>query len=71
MHQIRNLSDVGWWLRKLARTVRTLSCLFAAQMFGEYVHNVGGGEIEYARYRWRGRDWGIPTGPLEDVEGGA
>lgn len=49
------------WLKKLGRTTKTLSCLFMAQMFGEYRHSGWDGTIHYARYTWRGREWIIPT----------
>lgn len=52
------------FLRKLWSTSRILVNLAMARTFGEYVHSVGGGEFEYARYRWRGREWAIPTGPI-------
>lgn len=64
--QVRNLSDLRLWLNKLGRTARILGCLFAARMFGEYQHSGSDGRIEYARYRWRGRDWIIPTSAAED-----
>lgn len=54
------------WFRKLFRTIRILSCLFMARMFGEYRHSGFNGDFEYARYAWRGREWIIPTGPTED-----
>lgn len=54
-----------WWLRKLARTTRTLTTLFMARMFGDYVHSVGGDRFEYAVYRWRGETWAIPTSPMD------
>jgi hypothetical protein len=54
-----------WTLRKLGRTIRLLFCLGAARMFGTYRNSGWDGEINYARYTWRGRDWIIPTGPVE------
>lgn len=54
------------WLKKLGRTVCILSCLFMARMFGRYEYSGFDGEIEYCRYRWRGRSWVIPTGSVED-----
>jgi hypothetical protein len=35
-----------------------------ARMFGEYHHSGWNGQVEFARYRWRGEEWLIPTGPL-------
>ena len=50
------------FMRKLWGTACILTNLGMARMFGEYVHSVGGYvEFEYARYRWRGREWAIPT----------
>ena len=34
-------------------------------MFGEYRHSGWNGEVSFARYRWRGKEWFFPTGPLE------
>lgn len=53
------------FIRKLGRTVLILSCLFCARMFGQYQHSGFDGTIEFARYRWRGVDWIIPTGCAE------
>lgn len=53
-------------LKKLRRTIRMLSCLFMAQMFGEYQHSGWNGKIDYARYRWRGKDWIIPTSAIDE-----
>lgn len=47
--------------RKLGRTVRMLWMLGCARMLGKYVHSGWDGSVEYARYRWRGREWIIPT----------
>lgn len=54
-------------LRKFGRTLQILWCLGCARMLGEYVHSANDGVIDYARYRWRGREWIIPTGPVEDT----
>lgn len=53
------------WLSKLCRTVSLLSKFLMARMFGEYVHSGWNGQVSFARYRWRGEEWLIPTGPLE------
>lgn len=54
------------WIFKLGRTIRVLSILFMARMFGEYIHSGWNGEFDYARYRWRGNEWIIPTSPAHD-----
>jgi hypothetical protein len=52
-------------MKKALATIRILSCLFMARMFGTYRHSVGGHDIApYAVYRWRGRWWHIPTGSV-------
>lgn len=53
------------FIRKLASTVRILTCLGMARTFGQYQHSGWDGDINYARYSWRGREWIIPTGPAE------
>jgi len=53
-------------LRKLCGTIRILARLGMARTFGEYIHSGWNGEISYARYRWRGREWIVPTGHAED-----
>lgn len=57
---------VAHWLRKLRNTVQILSCLLAARMLGKYETTVWNGEFGYARYRWRGRSWPIPTTHIEE-----
>lgn len=57
--------DIAHFCKKLVRVTRTLCCLFAAQMFGRYIHSGWNCEISFARYEWRGREWIIPTGPVE------
>jgi hypothetical protein len=54
------------WLRKLDRTLRMLGCLFMARMFGKYEHSGWNETISYARYRWRGVSWIIPTSCVEE-----
>lgn len=51
---------------KLLDTLRLLARLGAARMLGRYVHSGWNGEIPFARYEWRGREWIIPTGPVDD-----
>lgn len=53
------------WLHKFRGTVAILTKLGMARMFGQYEHSAWNGEISYARYRWRGETWIIPTGPVE------
>lgn len=54
------------FIRKLLRTIRVMSCLGMARMFGEYRHSGWNGEFNYARYVWRGKEWIIPTGPVNE-----
>lgn len=51
-------------LRKFASTVKILTTLGMARTFGEYQITIGGGDITYAVYKWRGKKWGFPTEPL-------
>jgi hypothetical protein len=53
-------------LRKLRSTLTIVSSIFMARTFGEYRHSVWGTGSSYAVYRWRGKVWEIPMGPLED-----
>lgn len=48
-------------LRKLRSTLRICLTLLLARMFGEYIHSGWNGVYDYARYRWRGQDYAIPT----------
>lgn len=50
---------------KLLSTTRICFTLFCARTFGAYQHTVWNGEFEYARYRWRGHDWAVPTSAIE------
>ncbi len=59
--------DMMHFLRKLGGTVRILGRLFMARTFGEYRHSGWDGSIAYARYSWRGKDWIIPTGAVDEV----
>jgi hypothetical protein len=52
-------------LKKLASTIHILACLFAAKTFGEYESGGWNGEIDYCRYRWRGKSWIIPTSAVD------
>lgn len=53
-------------LRKLASTARIVATLAMARTFGTYEITVFDGELTYAKYRWRGQTWAIPTGPMEE-----
>lgn len=53
-------------LRKLGRTVRILTLLGLARMFGRYEYSGHDGTINFARYRWWGRSWIIPTSAVDD-----
>ena len=53
-------------LRKFASTFRILATLAMARTFGRYERTVWNGELQYARYRWRGRSWAIPTHPIDE-----
>lgn len=62
------MRDAMHYLRKLLHTARLLARLGAARMRGRYVHTVWDGEATFARYEWRGRQWLIPTGPVDSGE---
>jgi len=49
------------FLKKLCSTVRILACLGLARTFGQYEHSGWDGTISFARYRWHGQSWVIPT----------
>lgn len=49
---------------KLRSTLGIIATLFMARTFGKYQHSAYDG-FGYAIYHWRGRDWAIPTGPIE------
>jgi len=55
------------FMHKLFGTIHILACLGAARMFGEYEHSGWDGNISYAKYRWRGETWIIPTGPVDQL----
>ena len=59
------MRDVIHYLRKLRGTLAILARLGAARMRGRYIHSGWNGEIPFARYEWRGREWIIPTGPVD------
>jgi hypothetical protein len=50
---------------KFANTLRLCASLLMARTFGRYLHSGWNGDVEYARYEWRGREWVIPTGPAD------
>ena len=52
------------FIKKLIKTIKLLSTLFCARMFGKYIHSGWNGEFEYARYHWRGKEWIIPISPV-------
>lgn len=52
-------------LRKLRSTLSILATLFMARTFGRYEHTVFDGDMEYARYVWRGEVWAFPTTAME------
>src|SRR5689334_14259650 len=65
----KGCGEMKHFLRKLWGTVRILTNLGMARTFGQYVHSVGGyTDFEYARYRWRGREWAVPTTPFINHE---
>lgn len=51
---------------KLLNTLRILVCLGLARMFGEYQHSGWNGDCNFARYRWCGKEWIVPTSPVND-----
>ncbi len=56
-------------LRKALSTVRLMMSMGLARTFGEYVNSGWNGDFEYHRYRWRGEEWVIPSGPVKTLEG--
>jgi hypothetical protein len=59
--------EIKHFVKKLFSTFRILSRLFFARTFGTYIHSGWDGDIEYSKYRYRGLDWKIPTGPYDTV----
>lgn len=55
-------------MRKALDTIRLTLTLALARTFGQYIHSGWNGEFEYARYRWRGKEWVIPTAPCNSNE---
>ena len=53
------------FLRKLRSTLSILATLFMARTFGRYEHTVFDGDMEYARYTWRGEVWAFPRTAME------
>jgi hypothetical protein len=47
--------------KKLYSTIKIISNLALARTFGTYIHSGWDGTIAYARYKWRGKEWIIPT----------
>ena len=56
-------------MRKLLSTIRIAGTLAMARTFGRYEHSGWNGEFSYARYRFAGRSWVIPTGPADEPHG--
>jgi hypothetical protein len=62
------MSDLPRRLHKLVGTVRLGVMMMLARTFGDYeisVHDYG---FSYARYRWCGKLWAFPTGPIDETE---
>lgn len=55
-------------MAKLLNTLRICACLFMARTFGRYQHSGWDGTLHYHRYEWRGREWIIPAGPVDEAE---
>lgn len=55
-------------MRKIANTIKICVTLFMARTFGRYVHSVWDGELDYAKYAWRGKTWAFPTAPQPHSE---
>lgn len=47
--------------KKLYSTIRIVTNLALARTFGKYIHSGWDGTTEYARYKWRGKEWIIST----------
>jgi hypothetical protein len=61
---ITTASDARHVINKLRSTIRIATCIVLARTFYEY--SGWDGEIEFARYRWRGKSWKIPKGSIEE-----
>jgi hypothetical protein len=53
------------FIKKLFKTIKLLSTLLGARMFGKYMHSGWNGEFAYACYQWHGKEWIIPTSPVD------
>lgn len=58
------IDDAKHKILKAWSTARIITVLACARTFGEYEHSGWNGDFEYARYKWRGKSWIIPTGPV-------
>lgn len=45
---------------KLTQTLKIAATLVLARTFGRYIHSGWNGDFEYAKYKWRGREWCVP-----------
>lgn len=54
------------FLRKLWKTTNLVATLFMARTFGKYEISVWDNGLSYAKYRWRGRLYAIPTEPIDE-----
>jgi hypothetical protein len=54
-------------MKKHLQTLRIAFTLIMARTFGEYKHSGWNGDFHYARYKWRGKEWCIPTSPYEEM----
>ena len=59
---------MGHAVKKFASTLRICAGIIMARTFGQYVHSGWNGQCDYARYRWRGRDYFIQITPAKPTE---
>jgi hypothetical protein len=61
----KSYREIDHKVRKLFNTLRLAYLLVCARTFGQYMHSGFNGEVAYARYRWRGEEWFIPTESID------
>ena len=55
-------------IKKFRSTLGICARIIMARTFGQYVHSGWNGQNDYARYRWRDRDYFIQITPAKPTE---
>jgi hypothetical protein len=54
-------------MQKLWHTMKLAGCMVMARTFGKYEISGWDGTVDFAVYRWRGKSWFIPLGPIDSA----